>query len=97
MVECGCLDDTKKAIVAQVLDTYLQVIEDTVMKKHVETIKQEIQNCSCKVKRTKSSDNGNGEKEKREPSEYNKHTSVCMKSGKSMKDCAIEWQEKKKK
>lgn len=30
-------------------------------------------------------------KKKRAPSKYNLHTSSCMKSGKSMKECAAAW------
>ena len=34
-------------------------------------------------------------KKKRAPSAYNRHTGICMKSGKSMKDCAAEWKSQK--
>lgn len=99
MAECGCLDDAKKTVVSQVLDTYIQVIEDPVMKKHIEVIKQEIQNCSCKVKKTKSSDGE--EKEKKEPSVRNVFMGNCMRGkakggdGKGMSECSTLWKEKK--
>lgn len=38
---------------------------------------------------------GKGGKKKRAPSKYNLHTSSCMKSGKSMRQCADEWKKQK--
>jgi hypothetical protein len=36
-----------------------------------------------------------GGRKKRAPSAYNRHTGICMKSGKSMKDCAADWKKQK--
>ena len=45
--------------------------------------------------KTKAGRGGGGEKAKRQPSAYNEHTGRCMKAGKSMKDCASEWHQRK--
>lgn len=68
------------------LDSYLLLTESDNMKSAIEDIKQEISSCVCS-KNTSSKEN----KSKRAPSKYNLHTSTCMKGGKSMKECAIEW------
>lgn len=38
---------------------------------------------------------GKGEKGKRAPSAYNIFTGDCMKKGKSMKQCAVDWKKQK--
>jgi hypothetical protein len=79
-------------VAIQALDTYLMITDDAFMKSTIESIKNEISNCKCPMG-SKAPKSNNGKK--REPSKYNLHTSSCMKTGRSMKECAIEWNNKK--
>ena len=93
MSECGCLDEKKKALLIQVLDTHAQVIEDQSIVSIIKEIKKEVETCTCSTKKGSS-----GDKPKKAQSAYNVHTSQCMKGGgKTMKECAVEWKANKNK
>lgn len=84
MSDCQCLTSDRRLITIDALDTYKLLTEDMQMQSTIEAIKREISECVCPLGTTSS-------KGKRAPSKYNLHTSSCMKSGKSMKECASEW------
>lgn len=94
VTKCGCLDEAKKAVLSDVLDTHANILEDKAQSAVLLGIKQEIQECICAINSSKSTKQTSTDK--RKLSAYNIHTSKCMKGGESMSNCAIHWNEQKK-
>lgn len=93
MAECGCLPPEQRDEVIEILDMFAYTLDDDERAKRIEKTRDDIRECKCP---TSSSDDSKKKKKKREPSEYNIHTGTCMKTGKNMKECAVEWNKKKK-
>lgn len=92
MDKCGCLPSDERELVAGILDVYAETVDNDERADNIRKIGDEVKECKCPV-----SSSDKKKKKKREPSAYNVHTGTCMKEGKTMKECAVEWQELKKK
>jgi len=97
LTQCGCLHPSAKKMIADVLNTYLEVVEDPDLKTSITSIKEKIESCKCEIPNSKEPEKTKEEKTKRAPSERNIFMGKCMRGkekggdGKGMAECSVDW------